>query len=85
MEGPVRFLIPEGGVSGVDAPDRPFWDPAADKALFDTIAANFRSGANRRLVRLPHHLNDPAFADALVTAFNEIAQAPAIGVRALRV
>jgi uncharacterized protein (UPF0261 family)/ABC-type branched-subunit amino acid transport system ATPase component len=85
MAGPVRFLIPEGGVSGVDAPDRPFWDPAADKALFDTIAANFRSGANRRLVRLPHHLNDPAFADALVTAFNEIAQAPAIGVRALRV
>ncbi len=31
MEGPVRFLIPEGGVSGLDAPDRPFWDPAADK------------------------------------------------------
>ncbi len=85
MEGPVRFLIPEGGVSGVDAPDRPFWDPEADKRLFDTIAANFRNGANRRLVRLPHHLNDPAFADALVAAFNEIAQAPASGVRALRV
>jgi uncharacterized protein (UPF0261 family) len=84
MEGPVRFLIPEGGVSGLDAPDRPFWDPAADKALFDTIAANFRTGANRRLVRLPHHLNDPASADALVAAFNEIAQPPAAGVRALR-
>jgi uncharacterized protein (UPF0261 family)/ABC-type branched-subunit amino acid transport system ATPase component len=85
MEGLVRFLIPEGGVSGMDAPDRPFWDPAADKALFDTIAANFRAGANRRLVRLPHHLNDPAFADALVAAFNEIAQTPAAGARALRV
>ena len=84
MDGPVRFLIPEGGVSGVDAPDRPFWDPAADKALFDAIAAGFRTGANRRLVRLPHHINDPAFADALVAAFNEIAQAPA-SVRALRV
>jgi uncharacterized protein (UPF0261 family)/ABC-type branched-subunit amino acid transport system ATPase component len=84
MEGPVRFLLPEGGVSGVDAPDRPFWDPAADKRLFDTIAAGFRSGANRRLVRLPHHLNDPAFADALVAAFNEIARVPASGVRALR-
>ena len=39
MEGPVRFLIPEGGVSGLDAPGKPFWDPAADKALFDAIAA----------------------------------------------
>ena len=85
MEGPVRFLIPEGGVSGVDAPDRPFWDPAADKRLFDTIAATFRSSANRRLIRLPHHLNDPAFADALVAAFNEIAQAQPSGARALRV
>jgi uncharacterized protein (UPF0261 family)/ABC-type branched-subunit amino acid transport system ATPase component len=85
MEGPVRFLIPEGGVSGIDAPDRPFWDPAADKVLFDTIATNFRAGANRRLVRLPHHLNDPAFADALVAAFNEIARAPVTGARALRV
>ena len=35
MEGPVRFLIPEGGVSGLDAPGKPFWDPAADRALFD--------------------------------------------------
>ena len=84
IEGPVRFLIPEGGVSGIDAPDKPFWDPAADKALFDAIAGSFRSGANRRLVRLPHHVNDPAFADALVAAFNEIADTRA-GVRALRV
>ncbi len=35
MEVPVRFLIPDGGVSGIDAPGKPFWDPAADKALFD--------------------------------------------------
>ena len=27
MQGPVRFLIPEGGVSGIDAPGKPFWDP----------------------------------------------------------
>src|SRR5512134_3969627 len=29
MDGPVRFVIPEGGVSSLDAPGRPFWDPAA--------------------------------------------------------
>jgi uncharacterized protein (UPF0261 family)/ABC-type branched-subunit amino acid transport system ATPase component len=81
MEGPLRFLIPEGGVSGIDAPDKPFWDPVADKALFDAIAGSFRSGPNRRLVRLPHNINDPAFADALVAAFDE-ARA---GARALRI
>jgi uncharacterized protein (UPF0261 family) len=74
MAGPVRFLIPEGGVSGIDAPGKPFWDPEADKVLFDQIATNFRPGSNRKLLRLPHHINDPAFAEALVANFNEIAQ-----------
>jgi uncharacterized protein (UPF0261 family) len=72
MEGPVRFVIPEGGISGVDRPGGPFWDPAADRALFDVIASGFRAGTNRKLVKLPHHINDPAFADALVANFNEI-------------
>jgi uncharacterized protein (UPF0261 family) len=73
MEGPVRFLIPEGGLSGLDKPGGAFWDPAADKALFDVIASNFRSGGNRKLLKVPHHVNDQAFADALVTSFDEIA------------
>ena len=73
MEGPVRFLIPEGGLSGLDRPGGPFWDPPANRALFDVIASNFRPGANRKLVRTPHHVNDQAFADALVTNFLELA------------
>lgn len=72
MSGPVRFLIPEGGVSALDAPGQPFHDPVADKALFDAIAGGFQETANRRLVRTPHHINDPAFADAAVAALNEI-------------
>jgi uncharacterized protein (UPF0261 family)/ABC-type branched-subunit amino acid transport system ATPase component len=72
MEGPVRFLIPEGGLSGLDRPGGPFWDPAANRALFDVIGSNFRAGANRKLLKLPHHVNDQAFADALVATFNEI-------------
>jgi uncharacterized protein (UPF0261 family)/ABC-type branched-subunit amino acid transport system ATPase component len=75
MEGPVRFLVPEGGVSAIDAPGKPFWEPAADKALFEAIATGFRPGPNRRLARLPHNLNDPAFAEALAAAFEEIAPA----------
>ena len=74
MQGPVRFLIPEGGVSGIDAPGKPFWDPAGDKMLFDSIAQAFRPTSARRLIRLQNHINDPAFAHALVANFNEIAQ-----------
>jgi uncharacterized protein (UPF0261 family)/ABC-type branched-subunit amino acid transport system ATPase component len=75
MEGPVRFLIPEGGVSVLDAPGKPFHDPAADRALFATIERNFRPSGQRRLIRLPHNLNDPAFARALVENFRAIAPA----------
>ena len=68
MTGPVRFLIPEGGVSALDAPGQPFHDPEADRALFDAIAGTFEEGTNRRLVRTPHHVNDAAFADAVASA-----------------
>ena len=72
MEGPVRFLIPEGGVSAIDAPGQPFHDPAADRALFSTIEKHFKPGPHRKLVKLPYNINDPAFAEALVRAFHEI-------------
>ncbi len=73
MEGPVRFFLPEGGVSLIDAPGKPFWDPESDRALFDAITKAFRATAQRKLVRLPQNVNDPAFADALVGAFREVA------------
>ncbi|HEY9348440.1 MAG TPA: Tm-1-like ATP-binding domain-containing protein [Inquilinus sp.] len=73
MDGPVRFLIPEGGVSLIDAPGQPFHDPAADEALFQALDATVRQTPNRRLIRLPHALNDPDFAAALVREFRAIA------------
>jgi uncharacterized protein (UPF0261 family)/ABC-type branched-subunit amino acid transport system ATPase component len=72
MEGPVRFLIPEGGVSLLDQPGRAFHDPAADAALFKALETTVRQTPRRRLVRLPHNLNDPAFAEALVQHFLEV-------------
>ncbi|HEU5295047.1 MAG TPA: Tm-1-like ATP-binding domain-containing protein [Burkholderiaceae bacterium] len=85
MAGPVRFLIPEGGVSQIDRPGQPFHDPDADRALFDAIERHFRGGANRTCKRLPLHINDEAFADALVAAWREIATAaPAAATRAAR-
>ena len=81
MEGPVRFLIPEGGVSLIDAVGKPFWDPDADRMLFDAIGSGFRAGTNRKLVRLPHNINDQAFCDALVASFEEIAGSAPAGAR----
>lgn len=72
MEGPVRFVIPEGGVSALDAPGQPFWDPAADKALFTAIESRFRSGPDRKLIRSPLNINDPGFAELLVQQFRKI-------------
>jgi uncharacterized protein (UPF0261 family)/ABC-type branched-subunit amino acid transport system ATPase component len=72
MQGPVRFLLPLGGMSGIDAPGRPFHDAVADKAFFDTITRVFMPASNRKLLRFPHHINDPQFAAALVENFNEI-------------
>lgn len=71
--GPVRFLIPERGVSALDIAGGTFHDPVADEALFSTIATQVEWGGNRRLIRLDCHINDPAFAEAAVAAFNEIA------------
>ena len=72
--GPVRFLLPEGGVSLLDAPGQPFHDPSADQALFATLERVVTQTADRRLIRLPHNINDPRFADALVAAFSEITE-----------
>ena len=72
-DGPVRFLIPELGVSAIDAPGQPFHDPAADTALFDALSDSVRQTADRRLIRLPLHINDAAFSNALVQHFLEIA------------
>lgn len=72
-EGPVRFLISEKGVSALDIEGGAFWDPEADAALFDAIERTIRPNPNRRVERLPLHINDPGFAEAAVAAFREIA------------
>jgi len=72
MEAPVRFLLPEGGVSALDAPGQPFHDPAADAALFQALHETVRRTSSRQLIRLPYHINDAQFAAALVDAFRAL-------------
>jgi uncharacterized protein (UPF0261 family) len=72
MEGQVRFFLPEAGLSALDAPGAAFHDPAARKALFEALEATVRQTASRQLIRTPHHVNDPEFAAAVVSAFRAL-------------
>ncbi|MEQ3554652.1 Tm-1-like ATP-binding domain-containing protein [Pseudonocardia nematodicida] len=70
LTGPWLFLLPLGGVSALDTPGQPFHDPEADAALFAAI----ESGVSEpdRIRRVPHHVNDAAFADAVIDAYREV-------------
>ncbi|GLS41145.1 hypothetical protein GCM10010869_67420 [Mesorhizobium tianshanense] len=72
MNGPVRFLLPEGGVSMLDAPGQPFHDPEADNALFEAIEKTVRRTALRHIERVRSNINDTPFIDAAVNAFHAI-------------
>jgi uncharacterized protein (UPF0261 family) len=73
MKGPVRFLLPLGGVSALDIQGGVFWSPEANQALFSAIERDFRPSADHKLIKRAEHINDPAFAQALVDAWHEIA------------
>jgi uncharacterized protein (UPF0261 family) len=71
-EGPVRFLLPMGGVSVLDAPGMAFHDPAADAALFDALEQTVHQTDRRRVIRVKQALNDPLFAEALLEQFHNV-------------
>lgn len=72
MDGPVRFFLPEGGVSLLDQPGQPFHNTEADAALFTALEQTVRQTSNRQLIRRPENVNDPAFSAALVEAFRTL-------------
>jgi uncharacterized protein (UPF0261 family)/ABC-type branched-subunit amino acid transport system ATPase component len=72
MDGPVRFYLPEGGVSALDSPGRPFSDPTADTELFRALEATVRQTSSRRLIRMPEHINDPRFAAEIAAEFRRL-------------
>jgi uncharacterized protein (UPF0261 family)/ABC-type branched-subunit amino acid transport system ATPase component len=84
MDGPVRFFLPEGGVSALDAPGHPFWDPEADAALFRALDRTVRQTSNRQLIRLKRNINDPEFTAAIVTAFRSLIGRPGTRRRVTR-
>lgn len=72
-QGDVRFLLPLGGVSAIDAPGEVFHDPVADEALFTALRRTVKTTARRRLIDIPHHINDAEFAASVLHHFASIA------------
>lgn len=70
-ESPWAMLLPLGGVSMLDAPGQAFWDPEADGALFTELESCLELNEQRQIHRLPYHINDPLFAEALCNKFLE--------------
>ena len=72
MDGPVRFFLPELGVSALDQPGQAFHDPRADSALFAALERTVRQTSTRQLIRVKRHINDPEFASTIVAAFRAL-------------
>ena len=68
--GPLAVFVPTGGVSMIDAPGKPFHDPAADAALVRELKTGLRSGVE--VVEMTTHINDPAFARAMAERLDEL-------------
>ena len=72
MAGPFAFLLPEGGLSHLDCAGGAFEDKEANEALFSSIEALTEQSSNRRVLRIPHHINSPEFTQETLVAFRQI-------------
>jgi uncharacterized protein (UPF0261 family) len=67
--GPVALFIPLRGVSALSAQTGPFYDPAADLALFDALRAHLDEAVE--LVEIDTDINAPTFAAAMAAKLAE--------------
>jgi uncharacterized protein (UPF0261 family) len=65
--GPVTVLCPTRGFSLADAPGGDLWDPAADRAFIDSLRESLP--ASIRFEAVDAHVDDPDFADLVVTRY----------------
>jgi uncharacterized protein (UPF0261 family) len=67
--GPVTLFVPLKGVSAIDIEGAPFYDPAADEALYAALRESL--SPNVELRELDHNINDAAFALAMADRLEE--------------
>jgi uncharacterized protein (UPF0261 family) len=70
--GPVSIALPLRGVSAIDAPGQPFYNPEADAALFEAI----RLYSRVRIIEMDAHINDPEFAGRMAAELLGILSTP---------
>ena len=70
--GPTALFMPLRGVSLIATEGQPFFDPAADEALFSAVRENV--GPNVELHELDMDVNDPRFARAMADRLHEMLQ-----------
>jgi uncharacterized protein (UPF0261 family) len=68
-KGKTTLVIPLQGVSMIDAPDKPFHNVEADKALFDSLRQQLK---NVKVVEVDANINDDLFADTFVKEMLEV-------------
>jgi len=69
-KGPVSLFVPRGGVSLIDVPGQPFYDPDADRALFDSLLEGIDSNVDLHVS--DQAINDPGFAVAMAERMHDL-------------
>jgi uncharacterized protein (UPF0261 family) len=69
-KGKTTLVIPLQGVSMIDAPDKPFHNVEADKALFASLRQYLNK--NVKVVEVDANINDDLFADTFVKEVLEV-------------
>jgi uncharacterized protein (UPF0261 family) len=67
--GPAALYVPLRGVSAIAVEGGPFFDPAADEALFTAVRENLAPSVE--LHELDTDINDPAFAAAMAARLDD--------------
>jgi uncharacterized protein (UPF0261 family) len=70
--GPTALFVPLKGVSMIATEGGPFYDPAADEALFEALRDGL--AANVEVHEVEAEVNDPAFADAMADRLHDLIQ-----------
>lgn len=68
--GPLAVFMPKGGVSALSVAGKPFFDPAADRALFDAFRATIAPGV--AVYEYDCDINDPLIAKAMAVQLDRL-------------
>ncbi|KAL8160457.1 hypothetical protein V2J09_001994 [Rumex salicifolius] len=68
----ISVCLPKNGVSALDAPGKPFYDPDTTEILITELQRSIQTNEDRQVKVYPFHINDPEFAEVLAESFLDI-------------